>query len=75
MTRLEYFKQNGSTGLELDIISEGKFQVFIRYQVYLNFLNDGNKKSEAVKLTSEDCNCDITRVYEALNFFAENRKG
>lgn len=71
MTRLEYFKQNGSLGLELGIISEGKFANFIRYQVYLNLINEGEKKSEAIKLTSEECNCDISRVYDAVNFFAE----
>lgn len=73
MTRFEYMQRNGSDGLELDLISEGKFAGFIRYQVYLNFVNDGVKRSEAIKLTSEECNCDLSRVYESVKFFAENR--
>lgn len=73
--RFEYFTQNGVKGLELDIIPEGKFTLFIRYQVYLNFISEGNKKAESVKLTSEECNCDISGVYRAVQFFAENCKG
>ncbi len=74
MTRFEYFLKNGIQGVELGIIPESTFQRFIRYQVYLNYLKDGKKHIDAIKLASDDCNCDITLIYKATYFFAKSCK-
>ncbi len=74
MKRFEYCLANGLQGMELGIISESMFQRFIRYQVYLNYLKEGKKHIDAVKLASDDCNCDITLIYKATYFFAESCK-
>ena len=74
MTRFEYFQRHGIEGLNLGIIPVDMFAKFIRYQLYLNYLKEGHKSSEAMKLTSEECRCEITGVYKAKYFFAEGRK-
>jgi len=74
MTRFEYFLKYGTEGLNLGIIPVDMFAKFIRYQVYLNYMKDGNKSSEAMKLASDECCCEITSIYKAKYFFAEGCK-
>lgn len=74
MTRLEYFEKYGTVGLELDIIPEGKFRRFIRFQVYRNHVNTGKTPAEAVKLTADECCCTNLRVYRAIEFFKKRIK-
>jgi hypothetical protein len=51
-----------------------KFAFFIRYQVYLNLVKEGNQHTEAIKIAADECSCDITCVYRAIYFFAKNSK-
>jgi len=74
MTRFEYFLKYGTEGAELGVINGATFAKFIRYQVYLNYRKEGEKHSEAIKLASEECNCEITGIYKALYFFAQSCK-
>lgn len=74
MTRLEYFKANGTEGLNLGIISKGMFERYIRYSVLVNHIADGKKQGDAIKLTADECCCSAVQVYKAIYFFSKNGK-
>lgn len=73
MTRLEYFKNYGTIGVDLGLIAEAKLAWYIRFCIYTNYLIDGKESSEAIKLTANECNCSEVRVYKAVQFFIKKR--
>lgn len=73
MTRFEYFEGGfARVGMELGVVSVYDFTKFIRYKVYLDFINDGIPSTDAVIHTGERCRCSRATVYNSIKFFKSN---
>lgn len=68
--RLEYFESGkAQEGLELGIVSDGVFKMFIRYKVYKNYIDAGKNNKEARICAAEELNCDPSLVFKSVRFF------
>lgn len=62
----------GQTALKLGIISPSMFERFIQYKIYLDLLDQGKGHMEAIKEISDEYNCGVTTVRDAVRFFSHN---
>lgn len=74
MTRLEFFKQHGTDGVDLGLIGVGKLQSYIRYSHFMNLLAEGVSQADAIKRTADECCCCKARVYKSIYFFSKKGK-
>ena len=72
MTRFEWF-DNGfaQVPLNLGILDADVFMKFIRYKVYLDFLDAGVDRKTAIELTAERNECDRSTIYRDLKWFSQ----
>jgi len=70
MSRFDWFESGaGIAGVELGIVRPDIYMKYIRFKVYLDFLERHDKKM-AIELTAERNKCEITTIYRAIDFFA-----
>ena len=72
MTRFEWFEQGyGQQAYHMGIIRADVFMKFIRYKVYLDFLDQGNSISTAIELAAERNHCDRATMYRSIKYCRE----
>lgn len=70
MTRIEFFEAGYAlTGVRIGVISPDMLSKYDRYLVYLDLLKSGQKKSQALILASDQCNCDRATVAKTVYWF------
>lgn len=71
MTRLEWCKSDfANIGLHLGTVSPDVITKYIRYSIFVDYVNKGHNKVTAIQLTADECKCHTDTIYKALEFFS-----
>lgn len=73
MDRLTWFKKNDATaGMELGIISEARFRMYVHYLMYSDYRSKGLGHIQAIQQVADDRNTSFSVIYKSFSFFRKS---
>lgn len=71
--RLKFFQEGKAwEGFECGCVSYNQYVMWLRFNLYKEFLLKGNKSSEAVHLAANQMKCSTDSIHRAIRFFTSD---
>jgi len=73
MDRLTWFENNDAVkGMELGIISEARFSMYVHYLMYMDYRSKGVAHIQAIQQVADDRHTSFSVIYKSFSFFRKS---